>query len=137
MKLEFAKGSVKLVDKTKLEIVGKGTMAIEAPKGGSFTVTRDVNVEQLGRETKITLFFKEDQLEYLEERRIKDLIKKNSEFISYPIYLWAEKTTEKEISNDEDDEPKKDNESSSKQTLLKLTQDQGGNYLFEFDSFRM
>ncbi|KAF3672188.1 hypothetical protein FXO37_07646 [Capsicum annuum] len=119
MKLESAKGSVKLVDKTKLEIVGKGTMAIEAPKGGSFTVTRDVNVEQLGRETKITLFFKEDQLEYLEERRIKDLIKKNSEFISYPIYLWAEKTTEKEISNDEDDEPKKDNEGSRKSTFKK------------------
>ncbi|PHU16191.1 Heat shock protein 83 [Capsicum chinense] len=102
---------------------------------GLFTVTRDVNVEQLGRGTKITLFLKEDQLKYLEEQRIKDLVKKHSEFISYPIYLWAEKTTEKEISNDEDDEPKKDNEGSSKQALLKLTQDQGGNYLFEFDSF--
>ncbi|KAF3653199.1 hypothetical protein FXO37_17103 [Capsicum annuum] len=91
MKLESSKGSVKLADKTKLEIVGKGTVAIEAPKGCSFTVTRDVNVEQLGRETNITLLLKEDQLEYLEELRIKDLIKKQSEFISYPIYLWAER----------------------------------------------
>ncbi|KAF3647517.1 Vacuolar cation/proton exchanger 2 [Capsicum annuum] len=95
-KLESAKGSVKLADKTTLDIVGKETVAIEAPKGGSFTVTRDVNVEQLGRGTKITLFLKEDQLEYLEERRIKDLVKKYSEFISYPIYLWAEKSTVKE-----------------------------------------
>lgn len=31
----------------------------------------------------------------LQERRLKDLIKKHSEFISYPISLWTEKTVEK------------------------------------------
>jgi len=50
------------------------------------------------------------QLEYLEERRLKDLVKKHSEFISYPISLWTEKTTEKEISDDEDEDEKKDTE---------------------------
>jgi len=48
---------------------------------------------------------KTDNTEFLEERRIKDLVKKHSEFISFPIKLLVEKTTEKEVSDDEDDEP--------------------------------
>jgi len=82
----------------------------ESQAGGSFTVTRDTEGEPLGRGTKIVLHMKEDQTEYLEERRVKDLVKKHSEFISYPISWWAEKTVDKEVDDDDDEETEEKDE---------------------------
>jgi len=80
----------------------------ESAAGGSFTVKKDTTGEPLGRGTKIQCFMKEDQLEYIEERRLKDLVKKHSEFINYPISLWTEKTIDKEIEDDEDEDEEKE-----------------------------
>ena len=75
----------------------------ESQAGGSFTIARDTAGEPLGRGTRVTLHLKDDQLEYLEERRLRDIVKKHSEFISYPISLWKETSVEKEVSDDEAD----------------------------------
>jgi len=81
----------------------------ESTAGGTFSVTEDnENPEQLTRGTKIILHLKSDNLEFIEERRIKDLVKKHSEFISFPIELLVEKTTEKEVSDDEEEPEKKE-----------------------------
>lgn len=81
----------------------------ESAAGGSFTVRPD-HGEPLGRGTKIVLHIKEDLAEYLEEHKIKDVVKKHSQFIGYPIKLVVEKEREKELSDDEAEEEKKEDE---------------------------
>ena len=81
----------------------------ESTAGGTFTVVDDSsNPDQLARGSKIILHLKSDNLEFLEERKIKDIIKKHSEFIGFPIELQVEKTNEKEVSDDEEEPEKKD-----------------------------
>merc|ERR1712050_745987 len=55
--------------------------------GGVFTVKPDRDSKPLGRGTQISLYLKEDCKNFLEEKTIKDLIKKHSQFIGFPISL--------------------------------------------------
>merc|ERR1712017_23539 len=81
----------------------------ESSAGGSFTVTKDTNPD-LRRGTKIVMHLKDDQQEYLDEKRLKELVKKHSQFVNYPISLWVEQTTGKEVSDDEDEDEAEDEE---------------------------
>jgi molecular chaperone HtpG len=94
----------------KVTVISKSNDDIEylweSNAGGTFTIVPSPATDTLGRGTRITLALKEDMSEYLEERRLKDLIKKHSEFISFPIELMCEKSTEKEVTDSDEEEPK-------------------------------
>jgi molecular chaperone HtpG len=81
----------------------------ESNAGGTFTVNKDEG-ERITRGTKIILHMKEDQMEFIEERRLKDLVKKHSEFIGFPIELLTEKSTDKEVTESDDEEADKKDE---------------------------
>merc|ERR1712238_283718 len=84
----------------------------ESAAGGSFTVQKDTEMVhgEVKRGTKIICYLKEDQSEFLEERRLKDLVKKHSEFIGFPIELYVEKSKEKEVTDSEEEEEEKKEE---------------------------
>ena len=96
----------------------------ESNAGGTFTVNKDEG-ERITRGTKIILHMKEDQLEFIEERRLKDLVKKHSEFIGFPIELLVEKSTDKEVteSDDEEDAKKKEEDAEKKEDEPKIEEE--------------
>merc|ERR1719245_663434 len=69
----------------------------ESSAGGSFTI-RPGDDPELKRGSKIVLHMKEDQAEFIE---VKEVVKKHSQFIGYPIKMLCQKEREKEVSDDE------------------------------------
>ncbi|KAH8509612.1 hypothetical protein H0E87_011388 [Populus deltoides] len=84
----------------------------ESKADGAFAISEDTWNEPLGRGTEIRLHLREEAGEYLEESKLKDLVKKYSEFINFPIYLWASKEVDVEVPADEDESSDEDETSA-------------------------
>jgi len=67
-----------------------------------FFVTKDPRGDTLGRGTRVTLHLKDDAIEFVEQDKIKNLVKKYSEFIQYPIKLFLSKEVRKTVPADEE-----------------------------------
>ncbi|KAE9617250.1 hypothetical protein Lal_00034824 [Lupinus albus] len=85
----------------------------ESKADGAFAISEDTWNEPLGRGTEIRLHLKDEAGEYLEESKLKELVKRYSEFINFPIYIWASKEVDVEIPADEDDSNDEDESSES------------------------
>lgn len=73
-----------------------------------YTIADDPRGDSLKRGTQITLHLKDEALDFLEEDTIKTLIKKYSQFINFPIYMWTSKTVEEEVPIEEEAEKKEE-----------------------------
>ena len=74
----------------------------ESEASGKFAVSEDTDGEPLGRGTKINIHLKDSCQEYLQENKLRSLVERYSEFISFPIYLWTEKNVTKEVPLEEE-----------------------------------
>merc|ERR1711871_198194 len=82
----------------------------ESTADATFSVAEDPRGDTLGRGTEIKLYLKEDASEFLEQSKLEDLVKRYSEFITFPIYLHKSKTETVEVPVEDDEEENGDDE---------------------------
>merc|ERR1712190_30514 len=82
----------------------------ESSADASFTVVDDPRGSTLGRGSRVTLHLKEDAHDYLSEDKLKESVKKYSQFIQFPIYVKVKKEAEAEEDDDDDEKEDEDEE---------------------------
>jgi molecular chaperone HtpG len=95
----------------------------ESSAGGTFSVTLDTETPRIKRGTRIVLNLKDDMHEFLEEKKVKDLVKKHSEFIGFPINQAVEKSTEREVEDEEEEEEEDKDKDEDKPEIEDVTDD--------------
>ena len=126
---------------SKVEVISKNNhdeaYVWESAAGGTFTLKAYQapadDKHPLTRGTRIVLHLKEDHQEYLEEPRLRELVKKHSEFIGFPIQLLVEKTTEKEVEEEDNDSEDEDTVTEVKEEKKEKTKKKITEVSHEFD----
>lgn len=89
----------------------------------NFNIIEDPRGDTLKRGSQISLHLKEEAQDFLEEDTIKNLIKKYSQFINFPIYMWTSKTVEEEVPVEEEkpiEEPEKKEDETDEDEDVKV-----------------
>ncbi|XP_017100017.2 endoplasmin [Drosophila bipectinata] len=73
----------------------------------SFSITEDPRGDTLKRGSVISLYLKEEAQDFLEEETVRELIRKYSQFINFPILMWSSKTVDEEVPIEEEAKPEK------------------------------
>jgi len=89
----------------------------ESSAKSQFTIAKDPRGNTLGRGTEITLHLKPDAQEFLNDKRLTDLVTKYSEFINFPIYVSTKK--KQSLKKSQSQKPQKKHKLMTKTLLLK------------------
>ncbi|KAL9650459.1 hypothetical protein ABK040_004683 [Willaertia magna] len=90
----------------------------------TFSIIEDPNGDTLKRGTEITLILKDDAKEFADANKLKELIKKYSAFIHFPIYLHEVRTVTEEVPVEETTTEEKPTEEKKEETVEEEKKDE-------------
>ncbi|KZC14571.1 PREDICTED: endoplasmin [Dufourea novaeangliae] len=86
----------------------------------SYSIVEDPRGDTLKRGTTVSLHLKDEALDFIEEDTIRNLVKKYSQFINFPIYLWSSKTIQVDDEEEEEEKPVKEDKVSDEEDDAKV-----------------